>query len=78
VHKFEILDEAWGKTLETGLMDYIDGLIYSTYDEDEVEAESGAPFCGCDTCYWREVLFFVTPRIIEGFKAGKIQLVGEE
>lgn len=74
--KFEIKDEAWAKHLEAGLSDYIDSLIYE-YDNDP-ETESGLPFCGCDTCYWREVLVYVTPRILQGASEDRLALVSEE
>jgi hypothetical protein len=38
------------------------------------ETLSGQPFCGCDTCYTREQLYFLVPRIIKAYKEGKITL----
>ena len=74
---FEINDEAWAKELESGVSEYIDTLIYGTYSEDgeAPETESGLEFCGCDVCYWREVLTYVTGRILEGQASGKIALI---
>lgn len=72
--KFYIEDESWAKELENGILQYTDSLIESAFEEDapEVPTLSGEPFCGCDTCFWRETLFYVVPRIIEGYKAGKV------
>lgn len=77
---FEILDETWASEVQAGLSEYIDNLIYGI-DSDEEEyqdTESGQPFCGCDVCYWREVLTYTTTRILEGQKRGKIALVENE
>lgn len=77
---FEILDEKWASEVQAGLSEYIDNLIYGVdSDEEEYhETESGQPFCGCDVCYWREVLTYATSRILEGQRQGKIELVEDE
>lgn len=72
---FRLTDETWAKDLESSVVEYTDALIESVYEEDDAEPVatlSGEPFCGCDTCFWRESLFFLVPRIIEGYKTGKI------
>ena len=75
MHKFEIKDEAWASEFQAGLSNYIDSLLYSIDDEDtEIDPESGEAFCGCDVCYWREVLFYATPRLLQASKEGKISL----
>jgi hypothetical protein len=58
---------------------HTDALIEQAYADENDETSdvspnplSGEVFCGCDTCFWREALFFLVPRIIEGYKTGKI------
>ena len=78
--EFQINDEDWAKVLEAGLDEYIDSLQnYYVYGEDVTEGEepetlSGEPYCGCETCYWREVLFFVAPKIMMAQNEKKIEL----
>ena len=76
--KFEILDEKWASEVQAGLSDYIDNLIYGVDDEEPLDTESGHLFCGCDVCYWREVLTYTTSRILEGQRQGRIALVDDE
>ena len=80
-YSFEIHDEEWAHNLQNTL----DGYIFNLYDaidadyEDPENAadntESGISFCGCNVCENREVLSFVTPRIIKGFLDGKVGIV---
>lgn len=75
--EFELPDEVWSKDLEQGVMQYTDSLYEAVYDEDDETSGntlSGYPFCGCDTCFWREALTYLVPRIIRGYKEGKILL----
>jgi len=65
-------DEAWAKKLEEDFEEY----IYSCMDSvdadpesDEFETVSGQPYCGCSTCYNREIIMFLIPRIIDAYKA---------
>lgn len=71
---FELPDELWSKELEQGIMQYTDALYESVYEDTDVETLTGEPFCGCDTCLWREALTYLVPRIIKGYKEGKIVL----
>jgi hypothetical protein len=74
--KFVIEDETWAHILEQNFEEYLWN-CESTIDADEpngFEPLSGQPFCGCQTCYTREQLFFLVPRIIEAYKEGKITL----
>lgn len=73
------LKEEWAKELEMGLEEYMDRLMESLDDEDIDDTTlSGEMFCGCHTCYFREMLFFVSPRIIKGNQEGDIWLVPSE
>lgn len=85
---FEIHDELWASELQQGLERYIDALYDSAFDEenrpvDEVtpdtapanNTESGIPFCGCNVCQYREILSYVTVRVIKGYQEGKVTLV---
>jgi len=38
------------------------------------ETLSKEPFCGCSPCFWRETLFYIVPRLLEGYENGKIEL----
>jgi hypothetical protein len=80
--KFEIADPEWAANLQTDLEQYMMGLYDSIDAEpDTPEAdpftESGIPFCGCNVCEGREILSFLTPRIIKGYKENKVLLVEE-
>lgn len=75
--KFNVIDVDWSMQLEKGVEDYTDMLFEATWEggDDEVtETLSGEPFCGCSTCFWREALFFLVPRLIEGYNEGKIEI----
>jgi hypothetical protein len=69
-------DEAWAKKLEEDFDEYIfgcmDSLDYAPgmSSSAEFETVSGEPYCGCSTCYNREVIMFLMPRIIDAYKAG--------
>lgn len=78
MNNFQINDAEWAKVLETELDSYIDSIqswyVYNEEEGDEPEVLSGEPYCGCETCYWREVLFFVAPRIMQAQLDKKIEL----
>jgi hypothetical protein len=66
-------DEAWAKNLEEKFEEYIYACMDSVdadLDDEEFETVSGEPYCGCSTCYNREVIMFLMPRIIDAYKAG--------
>lgn len=78
--EFEIIDQAWAQELQAGVAEYLDELIFGVdadYDDDEEprDTETGLPFCGCDVCYWREVLAYVTPRVMLAAEKGQVVLV---
>ena len=76
-NEFIINDEVWAHELQHGVEDYTDMLFESLYasDEEEIpETLSGQPFCGCSNCFWREALFFITPKLLKGFQEGKLEL----
>jgi len=77
---FKINDTEWAQELEQGLEEYMDGL-YDALDaensgEDSVGPVtlSGQPFCGCETCITREMLWYSTPIILQGQKDGAVEL----
>lgn len=75
--EFVINDQEWAHKLEKGVEDYTDMLFEAVWDgtEDEIkETLSGQPFCGCSSCFWRETLFFLVPKLIRGYEDGKIEL----
>jgi hypothetical protein len=78
---FYINDETWAKSLELGVDEYINSLqnwfVYGEEDGEEPETLSGEPYCGCETCYWREVLFFVAPKIMAAQNEKKIELTAD-
>ena len=68
-------DQDWAQALEIGVEAYTDMLLEAVFEgtEDEIgETLSGDPFCGCNTCFWRETLYYLVPRIIEGYEQGKV------
>lgn len=72
--KFEIYDTKWAEDLQRGLEEYMMSL-YTAVDEDrEPVTESGVAFCACSTCENREMLTYMAPRIIKGYKDNKIDL----
>ena len=78
--KFQIADPEWAANLQTDLEQYMMGLYDSVDAEpDSPEAdphtESGIPFCGCNVCEGREILSFLSPRIIRGYLDNKILMV---
>jgi hypothetical protein len=76
-NKVVIHDVPWTQQLEKDYEDYIDACTETLYDEDdsvEFKTISGEPFCGCSTCYTREQLVFLIPRISEGLNEGKISI----
>jgi hypothetical protein len=75
---FTVNDQDWAHTLEKGVEDYTDMLMDAVYEgtEDEItETISGEPFCGCAQCFWRETLFYLVPRLLEGYEEGKVELL---
>jgi hypothetical protein len=75
--EFNVTDEAWAQDLEKGVEDYTDMLFEAVWDGTEEvvpETLSGEPFCGCSSCFWRETLFFLVPKIIKGYEDGKLEL----
>lgn len=74
--EYEIEDQAWSSELQAGLSEYIDHLLYGIDEpEEEIDTLSGQPFCGCDVCYWRETLFYVVPKVLDGYLSGKITVI---
>jgi len=74
---FNVNDQAWAHDLEKGVEAYTDMLFEAVWDANDVEIVetlSGEPFCGCSPCFWREALFYIVPKIIEGYEEGKIEL----
>lgn len=77
MHKaFHVTDQAWAHDLEKGVEEYTDMLFDASMAEEEVLSEtlSNELFCGCSSCFWRETLFYLVPRIIEGYEQGKIEI----
>ena len=75
--EFIVNDEAWAHDLEKGVEDYTDMLFEAVWEgtEDVIsETLSGELFCGCSSCFWRETLFFLVPKLIAGYEEGKIEL----
>lgn len=72
--EFNIEDTDWARTLETQYEEYIWKCEETIDEETDFVTLSGEPFCGCTTCYSREQLFFLVPKIIKAYKEGKITL----
>lgn len=76
--EFYFNDPEWAKELEQGVVEYMDTLLNGIYEDLDTETLTGTAFCGCDTCFWREALTFITPRIIRAYKANQVVLVEDE
>lgn len=50
--------------IENGLHDYRFELASALLDDQDIDTESGQPYCGCDTCEVRELLAYITPRLV--------------
>lgn len=69
-----INDDVWSKKLETEYEEYMwncESMIDGE-EPDDFTTLSGEPFCGCTTCYTREQLFFLVPRIIIASQNGQV------
>ena len=64
---FFINDEKWAEELQEGVEEYLMRLQDSIDEDEDMETLSGDPYCGCSQCYFREMLFFVSPEIINNF-----------
>ena len=72
---FYINDPEWAQTLQRDVDEYMMRLQDSIDEDDpEFESLSGIPYCGCTDCYWREVLVFISPKIMQGQNEKKIEL----
>ena len=75
--EFFLNDDEWSKNLETAYEEYMwncESMVDGEEPDEFTETLSVEPFCGCSTCYTREQLFFLVPRIIKAYKEGKITL----
>jgi hypothetical protein len=74
--EFFIHDKNWSKNIEEQYEEYMWNCesIIDGEEPDDFTTLSGDPFCGCSTCYTREQLFFLVPKIIQAYKDGKITL----
>jgi hypothetical protein len=74
--EFFIENQEWAQALESEFEQY----MWNCEDLIDNEPENGfttlseEPFCGCSTCYTREQLFFLVPKIIKAYKEGKVTL----
>jgi hypothetical protein len=75
---FEIVNTEWSRELERDFQEYIFACEESIDEDDHFATLSGEYFCGCSVCYTREQLFFLTPRIIEGYEEGFVKLITGE
>jgi hypothetical protein len=77
-------DSEWAKKLTDEYEEYMWDMELHIADVPEeldiplVEPLSGEPFDGCQDCYTREQLFFLVPRIIRGYKEGKLFLAEDD
>ena len=81
INDFSIVDFHWSQELENEYTTYMancESQIDAEDDKEEFETLSGQPFCGCETCYVREELFFLVPRIIAAYKKGQIVIPENE
>jgi len=69
-------DEDAMQFLQRGLQRYMDEIFDAILEGDDRDmvTESGEPFCGCETCYVRETLAFLLPRLVYMFIKGQVRL----
>lgn len=74
--EFFIHDADWSKNIEEQYEEYMWSCesIIDGEEPDDFTTLSGELFCGCSTCYTREQLFFLVPKIIQAYKDGKVTL----
>lgn len=85
VTQVNVIDREWASELQIDLQEYMMRLYESVDAEEDtpeynwgIETASGQPFCGCDVCQGREILSFLSGKIIEGYQTKKIELYNEE
>ena len=77
-------DVDWMIGIERGLSEYLDNLWEAFDNDDYYDNEesaqvmdnvslTGVYFCGCDDCVKRETIAYLLPRLVDGFKAGKLE-----
>jgi hypothetical protein len=71
---FQINDEVWASQLQRGLDEYMMRLADSVDEDSDVETLTGQPYCGCSDCFWREILAYATPILLQGQLDKKIEL----
>lgn len=78
--EFYLTDPEFSKELESQYEEYMWNCESAVDGEepDDFVPLSGEVFCGCSTCYTREQLFFLVPKIIKAYKEGKIALTEDE
>jgi len=64
---------AWAMKLQADLEEYMDACVDSVDDDEEIETVSEEPFCGCNVCYYREIIMWLVPEIIDAYRAGIIE-----
>jgi hypothetical protein len=71
-----IIDDVdWTKKLEEDYEHYMEQCFDSVDDgPEDFKTLSGDIFCGCQTCITREQLFFLVPKIIQGYKEGRLTI----
>lgn len=64
---------AWAMKLQADLEEYMDACVDSVDGDEEIETVSEEPFCGCNVCYYREIIMWLVPEIIDAYRAGIIE-----
>jgi hypothetical protein len=71
---FQINDEVWASELQRGLDEYMMRLADSVDEDSDVETLTGQSYCGCSDCFWREILAYATPILLQDQLDKKIEL----
>jgi hypothetical protein len=64
---------AFEERVETYMMTLAEGLDLPA-DVEEPETFTGEPYDGCETCHFRELMYFATALAIEGYINGDVTL----
>lgn len=74
-------DAEWAERLDRNVNETIGRLMDSVdldpespeADQDALEAPSGEPFCGCETCVTREIIVLTIAATLDGFREGLVE-----
>lgn len=73
-----VLEQDWFLESMKSLEHYMDNLNETLYDDEDPDlimdqdTLSGLPFCGCEVCFWREAMYWMSVMFAEAVHHGRI------